>query len=344
MLAGGVGAARLLAGLVQVVDPAELVAVVNVGDDLVLHGLAISPDLDTVTYTLAGAIDPERGWGLAGETWQAMDVLGRYGGETWFGLGDRDLGTHLYRTGRRRAGATLSQVTAEIAAAWGLGLRLLPVTDDELRTRVTACAGWRAERRRSPSRSTSWAASTRWRSIGCASTAPTTARPGPGVLEAIERASTVVIAPSNPIVSIGPVLAVPGVRDAVAARRADVVAVSPIVAGAALKGPADRLLTELGHESSVVGVARIYAEVAATLVIDSADADLADAVEAEGHALRGGPDHHVQPGGVGRPGSHRPGRRSDAGEPPGGVRPGRHRRDRRGRRSGRHHRRRGRHR
>jgi LPPG:FO 2-phospho-L-lactate transferase len=279
VLAGGVGAARLLAGLVQVVDPAEVVAVVNVGDDLELHGLAISPDLDTVTYTLAGAIDPERGWGLAGETWQAMDLLGRYGGETWFGLGDRDLGTHLYRTGRRHAGAALSQVTAEIATAWGLGLRLLPVSDDEVRTRVTLQADGEGEI------SFQEYFVGRQHAVAVESVrfdgAPA-ARPAPGVLEAIDRASTVVIAPSNPIVSIGPVLAVPGVRDAVAARRADVVAVSPIVAGAALKGPADRLLTELGHESSVVGVARIYAEVAATLVIDSADAELADAVEAEG--------------------------------------------------------------
>jgi len=279
VLAGGVGAARLLAGLVQVVDPAELVAVVNVADDLEMHGLAISPDLDTVTYTLAGAIDPDRGWGLAGETWQAMDLLGRYGGPDWFRLGDRDLGTHLYRTGRRHAGASLSQVTAEIAAAWGLGLRLLPVTDDDLRTRVTLAGDGDGEI------SFQEYFVGRQHSVAVRSVrfdGADTARPAPGVLEAIDRASTVVIAPSNPIVSIGPVLAVPGVRDAVAARRADVVAVSPIVAGAALKGPADRLLTELGHESSVVGVARLYAEVAATLVIDSADAELAEAVEAEG--------------------------------------------------------------
>ena len=279
VLAGGVGAARLLAGLVQVVDPSELVAVVNVADDLEMHGLAISPDLDTVTYTLAGAIDPDRGWGLAGETWQAMDLLGRYGGPDWFRLGDRDLGTHLYRTGRRHAGASLSQVTAEIAAAWGLGLRLLPVTDDDLRTRVTLAGDGDGEI------SFQEYFVGRQHSVAVRSVrfdGADTARPAPGVLEAIDRASTVVIAPSNPIVSIGPVLAVPGVRDAVAARRADVVAVSPIVAGAALKGPADRLLTELGHESSVVGVARFYAEVAATLVIDSADAELAEAVEAEG--------------------------------------------------------------
>jgi LPPG:FO 2-phospho-L-lactate transferase len=275
-LAGGVGAARLLAGLVQVVDPHELVAVVNTGDDLVLHGLEISPDLDTVTYTLAGAIDPDRGWGLSGETWQAMETLRRYGGEAWFNLGDRDLGTHLYRTARRHAGATLSQATAEIVAAWGLELQILPVTDDLLRTWVTVDEGeisfqeYFVGRQHSvPVRAVRFEGAEQ-------------ARPATGVLDAIAAAEQVVIAPSNPIVSIGPVLAVPGVRAAVMARRDDVVAVSPIVAGAALKGPADRLLVELGHESSVVGVARLYAELAATLVVDTADADLAAAVEAEG--------------------------------------------------------------
>ena len=277
VLAGGVGAARLLSGLIQVVDPAELTAVVHTGDDLVLHGLEISPDLDTVTYTLAGAIDPERGWGLAGESWQAMESLRRFGGDAWFNLGDRDLGTHLYRTTRRREGATLSEVTAEITAAWGLGLRLLPVTDDPLQTRVTVeTDGEIGFQEYFVQRQHSVAVSA-VRFDGAA-----TAAPAAGVLDAIASSGRVVIAPSNPIVSIGPLLAVPGVRDAVVARRDDVVAVSPIVAGAALKGPADRLMTELGHEASVVGVARIYAELAGTLVIDEADAELADAVEAEG--------------------------------------------------------------
>lgn len=277
VLAGGVGAARLLAGLIQVVDPSDLTAVVNTGDDLVLHGLEISPDLDTVTYTLAGAIDPERGWGLAGETWQAMESLRRFGGEAWFNLGDRDLGTHLYRTTRRHEGATLTEVTAEITAAWNLGLRLLPVTDDPLRTRVTVEGdGEIGFQEYFVQRQHSVAVSA-VRFAGADE-----CRPAPGVLEAIADADRLVIAPSNPIVSIGPLLAVPGIRDAVVARRDDVVAVSPIVAGVALKGPADRLMTELGHEASVVGVARIYAELAATLVIDEADADLASAVEAEG--------------------------------------------------------------
>lgn len=283
VLAGGVGAARLLTGLVRVVDPASLTAVVNVGDDLVLHGLHISPDLDTVTYTLAGAINPETGWGLAGETWQAMDTLRRYGGEAWFNLGDRDLGTHLYRTHRLSQGAPLSTVTAEIARAWGLDLRLLPATDDVLRTRVHVVDPG------GPARGVEVGFQEYF--VQRHHDVPVTAvhvvgeghaRPAPGVLDAIGEADTVIIAPSNPIVSIGPVLAVQGVREAVTDRRDRAVAVSPIVAGAALKGPADRLLTELGHEASVVGVARLYAPLAATLVVDEADADLAAAVEAEG--------------------------------------------------------------
>jgi LPPG:FO 2-phospho-L-lactate transferase len=277
VLAGGVGAARMLNGLIRVRPPAEITAIVNTGDDLELHGLHISPDIDTVTYTVAGAIDPERGWGLAGETWHAMEALDRYGGATWFGLGDRDLGTHLYRTQRLRDGADLATVTGEIAAAWELGLHVLPVTNDRLRTMVTIeGAGevgfqeYFVQRRHD-------VVVTAVRFDGAELAAP-----APGVLDAIGSAERIVIAPSNPIVSIAPVLAVPGVRDAVAARRDSVVAVSPIVAGAALKGPADRMLRELGHEPSVVGVARIYAGIASTLVIDEADADLAAAVEAEG--------------------------------------------------------------
>ena len=289
-LAGGVGAARMLAGLVQVVDPGELTAVVNVGDDLVLHGLHISPDLDTVTYTLAGAINTETGWGLTGETWQARAMLERYGGVSWFGLGDRDLGTHLYRTQRLTEGADLATVTAEIAAAWGLGLRLVPVTCDPLRTMVTLAADDEA----GPD-SPGLPAGTeigfqeyfvqRHHSVPVSAVriaGADTARPTPGVLESLTTAEAIVVAPSNPIVSIGPVLAVPGVHEAVAARRDHVVAVSPIVAGAALKGPADRMLVELGHEASVVGVARLYAPFAGTLVIDEADADRVAEVEAEG--------------------------------------------------------------
>jgi LPPG:FO 2-phospho-L-lactate transferase len=277
VLAGGVGAARMLNGLVQVRAASDITAIVNTADDLVLHGLHISPDIDTVTYTLAGAIDRERGWGLAGESWQAMDSLGRYGGLTWFNLGDRDLGTHLYRTQRLHEGADLSTVTAEIARSWELELRLLPVTNDRLRTMITVAGEGEISFQEYFVQRHHDVAVSAVRFDGADESAP-----APGVLDAIATAEQIVIAPSNPIVSIGPVLAVPGVRDAVIARRADTVAVSPIIAGAALKGPADRMLSELGHEASVVGVARIYAELASTLVIDEADADLAGAIEAEG--------------------------------------------------------------
>jgi LPPG:FO 2-phospho-L-lactate transferase len=281
VIAGGVGAARFLTGLVQVRPPDEITAVVNVGDDTELHGLSISPDLDTITYTLAGEIDPERGWGLAGETWQAMETLGRLGGSTWFNLGDRDLGTHLYRTARRREGAPLSQVTAEVTTGWGLELVLLPATDDRLRTMLTIDGDdgrpteigfqeYFVQRQHSvPVRAIRFDGADE-------------ARPGPGVLEAIDEAECIVIAPSNPLISIDPVLAVSDLRDAVTAARERTVAVSPIVAGAALKGPADRLLTELGHIPTVVGVAELYAPLASTLVIDEADAALAPAVEASG--------------------------------------------------------------
>ncbi|MDQ3896845.1 MAG: 2-phospho-L-lactate transferase [Actinomycetota bacterium] len=277
-LCGGVGAARFLRGLVDVVEPERVVAVVNTGDDVVLHGLHVSPDLDTVTYTLAGAISRERGWGLEGETWAAMEALARYPSSVgWFNLGDRDLATHLFRTQRLREGASLSEVTAEVARAWGVRVGVLPVTDDRVET-VMDVEGegeigfqdYFVRRRHSVA-----VRGVRVRGVE-------TARPAPGVLDALHTAEVVVICPSNPIVSIGPVLAVPGVRGAVAARRDDVVAVSPIGAGAALKGPADRLLGELGHQVSVVGVARLYAPLAATLVVDEADADRAADVEAEG--------------------------------------------------------------
>lgn len=276
-LAGGVGAAKLLTGLVRAHPPHDLLAVVNTADDTVLHGLHVSPDLDTVVYTLAGAVNPDTGWGLAGETWQAMDALDRYGGITWFRLGDRDLATHLYRTHRLSQGADLAAITAEIAAAWGLELAVLPVTNDRIETKVTTAdegeigfQDYFVRRRHN-------VAVTAVRVAGSER-----ARPAPGLLEALGAARLIIIAPSNPIVSIGPVLEVPGVRQAVAGRRDAVVAVSPIVGGAALKGPADRLMRELGHECSVVGVARLYRDVAATLVIDEADAHLADDVEAVG--------------------------------------------------------------
>ena len=276
-LAGGVGAARLLRGMVEVVAPGGITAVVNVGDDTDLHGLHISPDLDTVLYTLADAINPTTGWGLSGETWRVMERLGSLGGITWFNLGDQDLATHLYRTQRLSEGATLGTVTGELAERLGVGVRLLPVTDDPLRTRLVLHGGDEVDFQEYFVRLRHDVAVTQVRFAGAEG-----ARAAPGVLEAIASADTVVVCPSNPVVSIGPVLAVPEVADALAARRDDTVAVSPIVAGAALKGPADRLLVEMGAESSVVGVARWYAPWVATLVVDEADAGLAAAVEAEG--------------------------------------------------------------
>ena len=277
VLCGGVGAARMLSGLQAVVAPGEIVGIVNTGDDTELHGLHISPDLDTITYTLAGAANPATGWGLKGESFRAMQALERFGAITWFRLGDTDLATHLYRTGRLREGASLSEVTAEITRAFGLGARLLPMSDDPVRTWLRLADG----------RDVAFqeyfvklghavvVASVRFEGAE-------TARPAPGVLEALASAEMIVVAPSNPVVSIGPILAVPGVGELLAARRDTVVAVSPIVAGAALKGPADRLLVELGEQASASGVARLFRTWVGTLVIDEADADLAGQVEAAG--------------------------------------------------------------
>lgn len=254
--------------------PADrLTAIVNVGDDMELHGLHISPDLDTVVYTVSGEVSTERGWGLEGETWQAMAMVGQYGGQDWFSLGDRDLGTHLFRTGALVDGRPLSRITADIAAAWGLDFTILPVTDDRLRTMVTVPDdGEITFQEYFVGRAHSVPVST-VRFDGAE-----TARPAPGVLEAINGAERVIIAPSNPAVSIDPVLAVPGVREALQRRRRSVVAVSPIIAGKALKGPADRLLVELGREASVVGVAQWYRELIGTLVVDNADQQRCEAV------------------------------------------------------------------
>ncbi len=277
VLCGGVGAARLLRGLVPLVPGPELTAIVNVGDDTELHGLHISPDLDTIVYTLAGAVSVERGWGLEGETWQAMAMVGHYGGVDWFSLGDRDLGTHLFRTHRLGQGASLQEVSAEIARAWGLTLTMLPVTNDRLRTLVTTVDEGEIPFQEYFVRRHHDVAVTAVRFEGADA-----ARPAPGVLDALDQAERILVAPSNPVVSIDPVLAVPGITDRLRARRDDVIAVSPIVGGRALKGPADRLLVELGREASAVAVAEWYRDVVGTLVIDDVDADLAPAIEHHG--------------------------------------------------------------
>jgi LPPG:FO 2-phospho-L-lactate transferase len=278
-LAGGVGSARLLSGLVEVVDASDVVVVGNTGDDDWFHGLRVCPDLDSVTYALAGANNPETGWGLAGETFATLSALARYGVPTWFNIGDRDFATHLYRTERLRGGAPLSTVTGEITRAWGLELTLLPMTDDEVATVVTAATPdgpvdfaleeWFVrERCEPPVLSVRYDGADR-------------ARPAPGVLDAIGRADAVVICPANPILSIAPILAVPGIRDAVA-EHPRVVGVSNLIAGTAVKGPADRMLADLGIEASCVGVAEGYRDLVDAFVIDDEDAGRAAEVEALG--------------------------------------------------------------
>jgi LPPG:FO 2-phospho-L-lactate transferase len=280
-LAGGVGAARFLRGLVDVVAARDVTAIVNTGDDDEFHGLWICPDIDSVTYTLADAHNHEMGWGLAGETFVTMDALDRYGAPTWFRLGDRDLATHLFRSTQLRAGVPLHEVTAAITAAWGLASRLLPMTDDRVATRITATAPngehreyamqeWFVRARAEPP-----VVSVRFEGAEAA-------LPAPGVLEALETADTIIVCPSNPVISIGPILSVPGIRDVLVARRDRVVGVSPIIGGRPVKGPADRLMGPLGIDVSSVGVAREYQEFCSVLVIDTLDARDARRIEALG--------------------------------------------------------------
>ncbi len=282
-LAGGIGAGKFLRGLVRAVPPADVTVVVNTGDDERFYGLHVAPDLDSVTYWLGGAFDPERGWGRVGETFRATEELRAFGAEgSWFGLGDLDLATHLYRTQLLNAGRTLSQATAAIAERFGVGARLLPMTDEPAATRVTvrdAETGepldlsfqeyWVRRGARDPVEAVRFEGAGR-------------ARPAPGVLEAIEGADAVVLCPSNPVVSIAPILAVPGVRAALAGRRARAVAVSPIVGGAPVRGMADRLMPAARIEVSAAGLAERYAELVSAFVIDEVDRHLAPRIEAAG--------------------------------------------------------------
>ena len=280
VLAGGVGGAKLAGGLEDVLPPGTLSVIVNTGDDLVLHGLHVSPDLDTVMYTLAGEANPATGWGLRNETWSAATLLERYGEETWFRLGDRDLATHIVRTERLARGTTLTEVTADLAAALHVPSRILPMTDATVRTRLRTDAGWLdfqdyfvRRRHTDDVREVAFE--------GVAAAQPTTA-----VLDAIAGASLVAIAPSNPFVSVGTILAVPGMLAALLAAPAPVVAVSPIVAGAAVRGPADRMFVTLGGAPSALGVARHYVDrypgLLDGLVIDRRDAAQAPSIEALG--------------------------------------------------------------
>ena len=275
-LAGGVGAARFLEGLVQVVPPEDVTAIVNTGDDFELHGLSISPDLDIVTCTLAGLIDQAQGWGIAGDTLECMGWLGRLGAPTWFALGDRDLALHIQRTALLRAGHTLSEVADQFRRALGVAVRILPMSDQPVPTHVLTPVGelhfeeYFVQRRAQDE------------VLGVRYVGVETARPAPGLLEAIRAAEAVLIAPSNPIVSVGTILALPGVRSALQETRAPVVAVSPIVGGAAIKGPAAPLMRAQGLEVSARGVAACYQGIADALVIDQVDAALADAVRGLG--------------------------------------------------------------
>jgi LPPG:FO 2-phospho-L-lactate transferase len=281
-LAGGVGGAKLAQGL-QAHLGHRLTVVVNTGDDLERHGLSIWPDHDTVMYTLAGLDDRERGWGIRDETWTAMDQLGRLGEETWFRLGDRDMATHIVRTARLAAGQRPTDVARHLQVALGVAATILPMSDAPVRTEVRTDDGWLdfqtyfVGRQQQPTVH-------EVRFGGATEAAPT-----PEVLASFDALrpaiDAIVVAPSNPIVSIGPLLALDGLRSAIAAARArgvPVIAVSGIVGGRALKGPADRMLVSLGHESSALGVARLYADWIDTFVIDTVDADLAQAIESLG--------------------------------------------------------------
>jgi LPPG:FO 2-phospho-L-lactate transferase len=275
VLAGGVGAARFLQGVVEVVPPSAVTVIGNVGDDLEAHGLHVSPDLDTVLYTLTGEIDDLRGWGVRGDSSRALERARALGAEAWFWLGDLDVGLHMARAEWLAAGQPLSAVTARLGEALGLGVRLLPATDDRLRTMVGVDDGeidfqtyYVRRGHRDPVRSL--------RFDGAPGAAP-----APGVLGALA-GPAIVIAPSNPLISIAPILAVRGVREALANRTGRCVAVSPIVAGQALRGPAADMLRTLGHEPSPVGVARLYQGMCDALVLDRADAQLAEQVEALG--------------------------------------------------------------
>ncbi len=275
-LAGGVGASKLLLGLYEVTSPSRLTIIVNTGDDIVLHGLKISPDLDIVTYTLAGVVDPKKGWGLRAETFHALKHLAAYGRANWFNLGDRDLATHIHRTAMLAEGKTLSQAADSIRIALGVKSRLLPMSDSPVPTIIDSNEGplhfqeYLVKRRTKPI-----VKGIRFANIE-------SAQPAPGVLEAIRDADRILVCPSNPLISIGPILAVPEIRDQLRAHKEKVFAVCPIVGGKSLKGPSDKMLAQLGHKPSALGVAKLYADFTATFVIDPADKSQSAAISALG--------------------------------------------------------------
>jgi LPPG:FO 2-phospho-L-lactate transferase len=272
VLAGGVGAARFLQGLVQVVEPASITAIVNTGDDLDFHGLHVSPDLDIVMYTLAGLVDEAKGWGIQGDTFECLGFLGRYGEDTWFGLGDRDLATCIERTKLLASGMSLSAVTDHLRTALGVRVRLLPMSDDPVRTQIVTPDGVLPFQEYFVKRGQ------QDRVLGVRFEGIETAAASDGVLGALSSADAVVIAPSNPFVSIGTILAVRGVREALRERRDHVVAISPIIGGAAVKGPAAQMLETLGSDVSANGVAELYQDIVGTFVLDEVDRTLAEGV------------------------------------------------------------------
>ena len=275
-LAGGVGGAKLALGLAHVLPPDALTVVVNTGDDETFHGLHVSPDLDTVMYTLAGMSNPESGWGLAGETFRALEALERYGASAWFCLGDADLATHIRRTDLLRQGWSLSRVTQELCSRLGVRHAVVPMSDDPVRTVTLTCEGelpfqeYFVKRQCEPH-------ITGVRFDGASSASMT-----PAFAEALASATAIVFCPSNPLVSIGPVLAVPGVRDAIASFKGPRIAISPIVGGQAVRGPAAKMMAELGEEVSCVGVARRYQGLCDVMVIDTVDSASAPAIVSMG--------------------------------------------------------------
>ncbi len=275
-LAGGVGASKLLLGLYEVMDPSLLTIIVNTGDDIVLHGLKISPDFDIVTYTLAGIVDTSKGWGLRGETFHALKRLAAYGRPNWFNLGDRDLATHIHRTAMLSEGKTLSQAADSIRIALGVKSRIVPMSDNSVPTIIDSNEGplhfqeYLVKRRAEPV-----VRGIRFENVESAC-------PAPGVLEAIRDADRILICPSNPLISIGPILAVSRIREQLRALKEKVFAVCPIVGGKSLKGPSDKMLAQLGHDSTALGVAKLYADFTGTFIIDPADKSQSAAISALG--------------------------------------------------------------
>ena len=273
VLSGGTGGAKLIEGLAAEVDPAELTIICNTGDDCVFHGLHVSPDIDTVTYTLAGLIDDAKGWGIKGDMFTALEQLGRLGAESWFKLGDRDLATHIMRTHLLREGQSLSQVTEHVRKALGVKATILPMSDDRIETRVVTPGGEISFQE--------YFVKERWsREVkGVRHVGADRSKPAPGVLEAIRAARAIIVCPSNPITSIGPILAVPGIRSALKETRAQVVGVSPLIGAAAISGPAHKLMIASGWEASVLGVARAYGDILDVFVVANEDQRLKAEIE-----------------------------------------------------------------